>query len=267
MAKNITRYRRYDGVISEIDPYWTTPNRTVNLISESDEYLLIQDYQGLVASIAKGVFRSNNMEIPKGQFELDQSLYQHYFSKSKEKRKGELDWRLLEVFNKVLCNEDLKQLIVNTPEYYLIRPIWLTSMAVFAGSCSNTLGAMLQAWDMSNDLLIHNINAKKFTNRSARQNQLEDGSYSKQDQPEFVCVQELWLMSVRGSPLSGSHQSFAWCSECKEVYVISNHKGGSNLPDSVISNYVKLKSIANTVVLELELELIALERLLAILEN
>lgn len=77
----MVQFQRFDGTTAELYPLWLIKNYRVRAISESDGYLLIQDaHGGLVASIAKGLFRSNHEDVPSGEFVLHPSLCRHYFS-------------------------------------------------------------------------------------------------------------------------------------------------------------------------------------------
>jgi hypothetical protein len=259
----MVQFKRYDGTIAELDPFWMSTDARVSVISETDSHILIRNSQGLVASIAKGVFRSNHMDPPTGEWDLDPSLYGHYFKDPAQKRKNELDERLLRSLKNILTNPEYQQLVIYMPEYYLIRPEWLRSGMAYGGRCQATLGAMLQAWDASDNLCIRDIKAHKLTYLYPEQRQSDAVSADGSKINDLICKPELMLMHVNGSPLSGSHSTRAWCMETKEVYVINTSKGGSALPVGVASTFRKLYDIATTTDLAMEQELLAMERLLA----
>jgi hypothetical protein len=259
----MVQFKRYDGTVAELDPFWMSPDTHISVISESDSHVLIRSSQGLVASIAKGVFRSNHIDPPSSEMDLDPSLYRHYFKDPTHNRKGDLDERLLKSLKDILSNLNHQQLVINTPQYYLIRPEWLRSGLAYGGSCQATLGAMLQAWNASDDLCIRDMKAQKLTYLYPKQKQPEALSSDGAITNDLRCVPELMIMHVNGSPLSGSHSTRAWCRETKEVYVINTSQGGSGLPNGVASTFKKLHDIASTTELVLEKELLAMERLLA----
>jgi len=259
----MVQFQRYDGTVAELDPLWMSTDVRVSVIIESDSHILIRNSQGLVASIAKGVFRSNHMDPPTGECDLDTSLYRHYFKDPAQKRKYELDGRLLKSLTGILSNPEYQQLVIDTPEYYLIRPEWLRSGVAFGGGCQATLGAMFQAWNASDDLCIKDMKAQKLTHLYPEQKQLEVVSANGTMTNDLRCVPELMIMHVNGSALSGSHSTRAWCTETKEVYLINTSKGGSALPDRVAPTFKKLRTIAATTDLVLQRELLAIERLLA----
>jgi hypothetical protein len=258
----MVQFQRYDGTTAELNPLWLIMNYRVRAISESDGYILIQDAHGLVASIAKGLFRSNHEDVPSGEFDLHPSLYRHYFSGSVQKRKAVLDAELLRALPDILADPSLQRLVIDTPEYYLIRPEWLRSGVSFGGGSQATLGAMLQAWSSSDELMIHNMNAIRWSNSQPKREQMEV-SVSVSDEPNGIrYVPELMLISVRGSAMSGSHSTLAWCTATKEVYVINTSQGCSALPGRVAPTYMKLSNIAKAATPELQRDLPAMERLL-----
>jgi len=259
----MVQFQRYDGTVAELDPFWMSTDVHVSVIIESDSHILIRNSQGLVASIAKGVFRSNHMEPPTGEFDLDRSLYRHYFKDLAENRKYELDGRLLKSLTGILTNPEHQQMVIDTPEYYLIRPEWLRSGVAFGGGCQATLGAMLQAWNASDDLCIKDMKARKLMYLYPEQKQTEVVSADGTKTNDMPCVPELMIMHVNGSALSGSHSTRAWCKETKEIYVINTSKGGSALPGRVAPTFKKLSKIAATTDLVMQRELLAVERLLA----
>lgn len=258
----MVQFQRYDGTTAELDPIWLTQDCCVRLISESDGYILIQDAQGLVASIAKAVFQSNHMDLPTGEFDLDPSLYRHYFKIPQQHRKSELESKLLRTLTNILCDPDLQRLVIETPEYYLIRPHWLRSGVSFGGGCQVTLGVMLQAWSTSDELLIHNMNAIPWPKSPPKREHVEASLSESDKRRDIRYVPELMLISVNGSALSGSHSTLAWCTATKEVYLINTSQGCSALPGRVAPTYMKLSNIAKAATPELVNDLLAMERLL-----
>ena len=255
-------FLRYDGTQAELDPIWLTVDYRVRVISESDEYILIHDSQGLVASIAKAVFRSNHMDLPTGEFDLDPSLYRYYFKDPHGNQESQLEAKILRALSSILTNPEQQRLVIETPEYYLIRPYWLRSGMAFGGGCQPTFGAMLQAWSSSDELLIHNMKAQRWTTPQPKVEQ-DEASDSGCDDPNGIClVPELMLMSVRGSPFSGSHSTLAWCTQTKEVYLINTSQGCSALPEGVARTSGRLSKVADESAPELVRNLLAMERLL-----
>lgn len=257
-------FKRFCGTISVIDPFWTTPSYKVTFLSESDEYILIQDTQGLVASIAKGVFRSNHQEIPSESFELDPSLYKNYFESVSKERKRALDERLLRQFTSILRNPDQRNLVIQTPEYYLIRPYWLQSAMAYGGSCRATLGAMLQAWSSSKKLRYTDIEAHRSSYLYGSDSQPDEELSTSSTSPQRVS--KFMLMHINGSPLSGMHAAMGWCMDTKEVYLIMTGKDGGHLPGRILQNFRKVWEVAVSVDFKLENEILALEQLLLKLE-
>lgn len=258
----MVQFQRYDGTTAELNPLWLIMNYRVRAISESDSYILIQEAHGLVASIAKGLFRSNHEDVPSGEFDLHPSLYRHYFSGSVQKRKAVLDAELLRALPDILADPSLQRLVIDTPEYYLIRPEWLRSSISFGGSCHATLGAMLQAWSESDALLLTDIEAIEYDvslpDQVAAEPLVSGFTHTK---PTRV-VPELMILHVNGSPMSGSHFTRAWCTSTRQVYAISTSKGCSALPEGVARTYAKLLKVANSVNVVLERELLAMEKVL-----
>ena len=258
-------FRRYDGTIVTLGPGWTSPDYRVRLLSESDEFIHLQDAQGSVSSIAKGVFRSNHEQVPTQSFDLDPSLHHHYFGKPSEARKRDLDSRLLRQLTPILEHEELKELIIQTPEYYLIRPFWLQSSMAYGGSCRATLGAMLQAWSSSKKLRYSDVEAHRFSN--LYRTETKPGGELATSSPSPQRVSKCKLMHINGSPLSGMHAAMGWCMDTKEVYFIRTGKDGGRLPGTVLENFRKVWEVAVSVDATLENELLAMESLIYTLET
>jgi hypothetical protein len=255
-------FKRYDGKDLSIDSLWTTPNYTVTFLSESDGYILIQDVQGTVASIAKGVFISNHQHVPTDDFLLDPSLHRHYFKEASLHRKENLDFKLLRKLKSILEDSTIRKYILQTPHYYLIRPRWLRSSLAYGGGCQATLGAMIQAWASTKKLQHKNIKALWYIylyKDYVTEEELANKS-------PLRIIQELNLMSINGSPLSGMHSAMAFCTQTNDIYLINNRHGCSSLPGGVLQNFKKLHEVAQRVDFQIQHELLAIEQLLRELE-
>jgi hypothetical protein len=270
LVKVITRFspqvmisfKRFDGSLVNVDQFWTTSSYDVAFLSETDQYILLRDIQGTVVSIAKSVFRSNHQEVPSGDVSLDPSLYDQYFKNATVKHKRALDLRLLKQLSSILTRQEL---VIETPEYYLIRPYWLASAMTFGGACHASLGAMLQAWSTSNLLVYHDVEAHRFTSLYHSGDQSNEGFSASKPHP--VKVSNFMLIQVNGSPLSGTHSALGWCLDTKAVYLIQSGKDGGRLPGSLIENFRKVSEVAKSVQLKLEKELVATEQLLQKIEH
>lgn len=258
-------FKRFDGSQLSVDPFWTTPSYRVTFLSESDEFILLKDVQGTVASVAKGVFRSNHLDIPSGDVDLDPSLYHHYFKKASGERKQELDFRLLKQLTPILKRPDLIERIIQTPEYYLIRPYWLQSGMAYGGACQASIGTMLQAWTTFNLLHYHDVKAHRFTKLYHSGHQPNEERPTSDPLPQKVS--DFMLMQVNGSPLSGSHSAMGWRLETKEVYLIVSGPDGGRLPGTLIENFRKVSNVAKRDELILEKDVLAIERLVLEIER
>jgi hypothetical protein len=180
-------------------------------------------------------------------------------------RGEELEARLLGSLATILSDPDLQRLVIETPEYYLIRPQWLVSSILHAGSAKNTLGTMLQWWSASDELRMKCTDAVKLRYIKPEMMHVEtpspDAHHDRSD-PESV---EVMFMQVSGS-FSGAHSSLAWCTKTKEIYVVRSSRHNMNLPENLWTTYRKFRSVADTISVKLELKLVAMERLLLAIE-
>ncbi len=195
------KFKTDSGLIMEIDPEkWKLPKELYpKIIEEKKDSFLIQDDIGLVAEIHKSIVKDNSLTIKNNRIELSQSLYTHYFNSGFTERFNGIKMAFYKNFAAVVANMDL---ILSKPEYFLMRPDLLGCGVMYMGGFVPCLGSVFESWSQSDHLVLTDIK------EAGRQH----------------------LISLRGSPMSGSYSATVWSYETKKVTFRNSSENAPTLP-------------------------------------
>lgn len=140
--------------------------------------VLLEDMQGLQASISKEICSINNLEARDGKLYLSDSIYQHYFKKELKHRKVLIRKAFSENLHTILKN---RELILAHPEYFLLRTADIGASAAYLGDSKLCLGGLFEAWNSSTILKVDDQHGN-----------------------------DAFITRISGSPLSGSNSYTAW---------------------------------------------------------
>ena len=188
-------------------------SRICNIIGEEDAHYLIENKYKQVVKILVSLIHANNLKIIDNQIELSESLYKIYFL---DQIRNDANKRMNDLFNE---NKELifsnKQIVLSKAEYYLLRPSLLTSGGAHIGGSIYTLGALFEA--------------------------IENGTHIYFEKLEGF--KKLHLISITGSPLSGSISALFWSDETHKFVHSREINDNPAVNFSLLSEFRKLQNI------------------------
>ena len=186
---------RYGRKLRFDEQRWSlrTQNHTCQIVGEREDDYLLLDANTLVTWIPKATIRDNAYEIVGGEVTLSAGVYAKWITAP---RVVQSQLRLQQLFSAhrelVFAN---RQQVLSRGEFYLLSPDLLCSGGAYIGGFRYSLGALLEAME-----------------------EKAKGVYFE----EFAGYRELYLVSLRGSPLSGIHTSLFWSEEQQQLIRITS---------------------------------------------
>lgn len=167
---------------------------------------------GLRTKIPHSIIQDNELQVSGDKIVLPKGVYEHWFVVPERKRSSVR-------FNKLFrenCNLIFKnnEIVLTRAEYYLLQPEMLESGAMYLGGFSYSLGALIESFNSGNHFFFD-----------------EFGGYKK-----------MYLISLKGSPLSGSHHKTFWCAEENRIIYSANEKG-LKLPPPFYTSLLRFKKM------------------------
>ena len=188
-------------------------SRFCNVIGEEDAHYLLENKYKQVVKILVSLIHANNLKIIDNQIELSESLYKIYFL---DQIRNAANKRMNDLFNE---NKELifsnRQIVIGKAEYYLLRPTLLTSGGAHIGGSIYTLGALFEAIENGTHIYLELLEGFK----------------------------KLHLISITGSPLSGSISALFWSDETHKFLHSREINDNPAVNFSLLSQFRKLQNI------------------------
>ncbi len=210
------------GLTLEINPDdWAVPEELkLELIHEKEDSYVLQDHNGYQIDFLKHSFHDNHLKINNGSVIMSKSLYMHFFSAGFLKRIDGLNWKVTQNFALLVKHKDL---ILSKAEYFLMRPYILNCGAMYMGGFTPCLGAVLESWTRSDDLTLYDME--------------EEGQR---------------LISLRGSPMSGSYSATVWSEKKQAVDYRNSSERAPALPDRFLFWFKKFMALREKYPIQIE---------------
>ncbi len=196
------KFTTQTGKILELSSKFTTKDYSIRVTGENTDFYTLVDTNGISVQLAKDIFESKHYNENSEQIVLSETLYNHYFAVQLQKIADDAEFRFNHQFANVLAN---KELILSVPEYFLIRSFMLASGDTIRSSGRYCIGALLEAWQLSDNLVLPTEQGK------------------------------LHMISISGSMLSGSFSGVAWSFEKNDLVTITNKTTNFELPGGLSS--------------------------------
>lgn len=216
-----------------VDKWLISSNPTCEIINETNEEFIFQNRNGIKSQIKKEILLANEIEIQGNQLVLTNSMYNYYIVEP-ERIKSKERFNQLFLENRTTIFQH-KELILTRPEFYFLRPSTFTSGSSFGPAFNFCLGALIKS--------------------------IKSGNHYHLD--SFLGHQNLFLVSVRGSLLSGSFCTSFWSETEKDIITFNSHES-QLLPNSfseIVSKFREL--MKEEVKIEIDFQSEALHLLLA----
>ena len=188
-------------------------SRICNIIGEEDAHYLLENKYKQVVKILISLVHANNLKIIDNQIELSESLYKIYFL---DQIRNDANNRMNNLFNE---NKELifsnRQIVLSKAEYYLLKPSLLTSGGAHIGGYIYTLGALFEAIENGTHIYFEILEGFK----------------------------KLYLISITGSPLSGSISALFWSDETHKFVHSREINDNPAINFSLLSQFRKLQNI------------------------
>ena len=220
-------------LVVDIEKWIISSNPTCEIINETKEEFIFQNRNGIKSQIKKEILIANEIEIQGNQLELTNSMYNYYIVEP-ERIKSKERFNQLFLENRTIIFQH-KELILSRPEFYFLQPSSFTSGRTLGPVFSFCLGTLIES--------------------------IKSGSHYHID--SFLGHQNLFLVSVRGSLLSGTFCSTFWSETENEIITFNSHES-QLLPYSfseIVSNYREL--MKEEIKIEIDFQVEALQLLLA----
>ena len=217
----------------EINPKdWEIPSEVLlKVLREEEDSFALLDHNGYQVDFPKSVFQDNHLEIRDDTILMSKSLYTHYFSPGFLNRIDGINWEITQNFGQLIKH---KELILSKAEYFLMRPYILNCGAVFMGGFIPCIGAVLESWTLSDDLTLYDME--------------EEGQR---------------LISLRGSPMSGSYSATVWSEKKQAVDYRNSSESAPALPDRFMFWFKKFLALRERYPIRIEADHVAMHQLLA----
>ena len=226
------KLRNSNQFVLDIEKWIISSNPTCEIINETREEYIFQNRNGIKSQIKKEILLANEIEIQGNQLVLTNSMYNYYIVEP-ERIKSKERFNQLFLENRTIIFQH-KELILDRPEFYFLRPSSFTSGSTLGPVFSFCLGTLIES--------------------------IKSGSHYHID--SLLGHQNLFLVSVRGS-LSGSFCTAFWSEAEKEIITFNSHES-QLLPDSfgdIVSNYREL--MKEEIKIEIDFQVESLQLLLA----
>jgi hypothetical protein len=213
---------------------WMISNNPIcEIIEEKENEILFQNKNGIKAIINSSILEANEIEIQGNQLFLTKSMYERYIVKPKIEKSNERFNKLFQENRKIVFQN--KELIFAHAEFYLLRPNCFFSGSSLGPAFNFCLGTLIES--------------------------IKSGKHYHLD--SFLGHQNLFLVSVKGSLLSGSFCSTFWSEKENEIITFNSHES-QLLPDSFNKILVQFgKDMKEEIKIEIDFQEEALQLLLA----
>jgi hypothetical protein len=199
-----------NGQTHHIDPerWMISKNPRCQIVGEDENAYTIVNANGIRGLILKELVRANKLPIKGNQLRLTAGLYEECLVKPYKKQSAN---SLSAIFRThaghIIRN---RALVYQRAEYFLLHLPQLHCSLAYTGNYPYGLGALLEAWEY-----------------------LPDFHFD-----EFGGYEDMYLVSVSGSPLSGNHSTIFWSAAQNELLYFDS-KSPHKLP-LPLNHYVKL---------------------------
>jgi len=189
-------------------------NYTCQIVGEREEDYLLLDTNALVTWVPKATIRDNAYEIVGDEVTLSEGVYAKWIISPRLFQSLQRFDELFSPHRELLFAN--RQLVLSRAEYYLLYPNLLRSGGAYIGGFRYSLGALLEAME-----------------------EKAPGVYFE----EFAGYQDLYLVCLSGSPLSGMHHSLFWSDELQQFLKIDSSQ--SRLPGGFLAAIRAFKEAVN----------------------
>jgi hypothetical protein len=185
------------------------PDKRVFAVGETENTLLVKNAHGLAFHLRKSVISTNGMASHLGCIVLPDALYKHHVEPVIKKANEQASLLLEKHFGLVMQNYHL---VLQNPEYFLIRTPWLSSGGTVSGPVHYCLGGLVESW----------MKSKKLRTKD------------REGKPVYV-------VRVGGSNLSGALWAKGWVPSENKWACLGNDELNGNL-QAWLLQYSKLQS-------------------------
>jgi hypothetical protein len=169
------------------------------ILGEEDSHYLLEDIHKTVSKIHVSLIHDNLLEIVDNHIELTRNLYLlHFRAYPLNNSKKAMNKLFVENIKLIFTH---RQIVLSNPEYFYLAPSILKSGGAYIGGFSYSLGALFKAF--------------------------EDG-YFYYD--EIAGFKKLYIVSISGSPLSGTFYATCWSDETHEIVKINGWDISPRIP-------------------------------------
>ena len=216
----------------DLEQWKKVPNYLTEIVGETElDYRLSNEHK-LEIDFPKEGLTSNVIPVTNNQVLLTEYLYGHFFGGLERQRNNQIESEVRTSFAKIVAH---KELVWSRAEYFLIRAACFDSGPQSGGDSSMCLGALLESWFSSDELLIQNL--------------FPEG--------------DLYIVNFGGSFSSGAYFGNFWSME-KNEFVYKNNRTNNDisLPGTVLSWIKKLWNIADKYPVRMGMNTFAIQKLL-----
>ncbi|MCC5921058.1 MAG: hypothetical protein LAT68_12775 [Cyclobacteriaceae bacterium] len=182
------------NIALDLDKWQISSATTCSIHDEVEDDYILENRSLQRARLSKSIIRDNELPINNGQIQLSDGLYEYYFLQSQREASERRMNQLFEQHKDLIFQH--QELILSKGEYYLLRPQLLKSGGAYIGGFTYCLGTLLESF--------HDRERIYFE--------------------EIQSYQDLYLISLQGSPLSGRYVASFWCEDLRKVVEISSDK-------------------------------------------
>lgn len=212
----------------DVNKWRISPEPIIKILNDDGQFYSIENNSGHLSKIPKSIFQSNRIDISSGEVQLSFDTYKKWVIEPLTKG---IEDRFNKLFNQ---NSNLifnhKEVVLSKPQYYYLTPKALQSGSAYIGGFQLCLGTIIHA--MIENKLFHLDNFDGHSN--------------------------LFLISVRGSILSGAHNSLFWCEDEKKFIETKE-----SLPSGFGEALKNLKEFSNKPIEKIDFSDKAIEQLIS----
>jgi hypothetical protein len=213
---------------------WLISNNPIcEIIEVKENEILFQNRNGIKAIINSSILEANDIEIQGNQLFLTKSMYERYIVKPEIEKSNERFNKLFQENSKIIFQN--KELVFAHAEFYLLRPNCFFNGSSLGAAFNFCLGTLFES--------------------------IKSGNHYHLD--SFLGYRNLFLVSLKGSLLSGSFCSTFWSETEKEI-ISFNSQESQLLPDSFNEILVQFrKDMKEEIKIEIDFHEKALQLLIA----
>jgi len=178
--------------IKNNDKWIISENPTCEIIDETGEEFIFKNKNGIKSKINKELIIANQIEVKGNQLLLTNSMYHRYIVESERIKSKERFDQLFNENKKIIFKN--KKMVLTQPEFFFLRPSYLVSGSSLGPSFGYSLGTLFESVESGNHYHLES----------------------------FLGHRNLYLISLRGSILTGSFCSIFWSETSKELIALRN---------------------------------------------